>query len=48
MAATATADADSRAGAAFDRAWERARTLDTASVVRYALEEASDARREAG
>jgi hypothetical protein len=36
------------AGAAFDRAWERGRTLDTAGVVRYALEEASDARREAG
>jgi tetratricopeptide (TPR) repeat protein len=34
--------------AAFDRASERGRTLDTASVVRYALEEASDARREAG
>jgi predicted ATPase len=35
-------------GAAFDRAWKRGRTLDTASVVRYAREEASDARREAG
>jgi predicted ATPase len=35
-------------GAVFDRAWERGRTLDTASVVRYAREEASDARREAG